>query len=99
MGQDRSVYNNRFLVFFKCGCLCRTLERQSRQAVGKAQRLLVVLGVRCVLVVLVDNLHDEGDEARDENLAALSEIAPLFEKVDKLLSQVTFVMVVLEQFE
>ena len=44
-------------------------------------------------------MHDEWDKSFDENVAAFSEIAPLLEKIDELLAEVAFAVVVFEEFK
>ena len=40
-----------------------------------------VFGVWRVLIVLVNDLHDERNECLDENLTALRKVAPLLEQI------------------
>ena len=60
---------------------------------------MLIVRIRRVFVVLVYNLHYEGDECLDEDFPALRKVAPLFEQIDQFLSQVTFTVVVLEKRE
>ena len=51
------------------------------------------------MIVLLDDLHYERDESLDKNLPTFTEVAPLFEKVYKLLTKISLTVMVLEEFE
>ena len=51
------------------------------------------------MVILINDLHDERDDSLYEDVPTLTEIAPLFEKVHKFLTEVSLTVVVLEELE
>ena len=51
------------------------------------------------MIVLIDYLHDKGNECFDEDLAALCEVAPLFEQIHQLLTKVTLTVIVSEELK
>lgn len=72
------------------------LHRQCGELVRKGRHASLVLHIWSVLVILLDNLHDERDESLDKDLAAFAEVTPFFEEVDELLAKVTLTVVVAE---
>lgn len=59
----------------------------------------MVFTVRCAMIVLLDYLHYERDESLDKNVPTFTEVAPLFKKVYKLLTEISLTVMVLEEFE
>ena len=57
----------------------------------------LVFSVWRVLVILINDLHDEGNERFDKYLTALREVAPFLEKIHQLLAKVALTMMVPEE--
>lgn len=74
-----------------------------RAVEGSRQRLLqdgvLVILVWCLVVIGLDNFHDEGNECVDEDIAAIVVLAPLLEQVQKLLTKISLAVLVLKNLQ
>ena len=59
----------------------------------------MIFGIWGVLVVLLNNFHNERNECLNENLTTLRKVAPLFEEVNQFLTKVALTMVISEELE
>lgn len=61
------------------GCRFRFFNSEACEPIAKTKRFLFIVGIWCVVVVLVDNLHNEWNKSGYEDLVTLSKVAPFFE--------------------
>ena len=54
----------------------------------------LILRVRRILVILIDYLHDKGNECLNENLTTLRKVAPFLKQVNQFLAKIALTVMV-----
>ena len=60
---------------------------------------LHILRIRRILVVLIDYLHDKGNECLDENLTTLRKVAPFLKQVNQFLAKIALTVMISKELE